>query len=43
MVSVRADRLPGRARIAAAQPGADLGRVAGKVLADDVQADLAQD
>ena len=37
------DRLPGRARIAAAQAGADLGRVAGKVLADDVQAELAQD
>ena len=37
------DHLPGRARIAAAQAGADLGRVAGKVLADDVQAELAQD
>jgi hypothetical protein len=39
----RADRLPGRIRIAAAQASADLGRVAGKVLADDVQAELAQD
>jgi len=42
MALVRVDRLPGRARIAA-QVGADLGRVAGKVLADDVQAELAQD
>jgi hypothetical protein len=40
---LRADRLPGRARIAAAQAGADLGRVAGEVPADDVQAELAQD
>src|SRR5262245_29453986 len=37
------DRLPGRARIAAAQAGADRGRVAGEVVADDVQAELAQD
>jgi hypothetical protein len=38
-----ADRLSGRARIAAARAGADLGRVAGKVPADHVQAELAQD
>src|SRR5215813_14757214 len=37
------DRLPGRAWIAAAEAGADRGRVAGEVLADDVQAELAQD
>ena len=43
MASVRVGRLPGRAWIAAAQAGVDLGRVAGKVLADDVQAELAQD
>src|SRR5260370_5655219 len=41
--SLRVDRLPGRAWIAAAQPGADLGWVAGEILADDVQAELAQD
>jgi len=39
----RVGRLPGRARVAAAQAGGDLGRVAGKVLADDVQAELGQD
>jgi hypothetical protein len=43
VIRQRVDRLPGRAWIAAAQAGADLGRVAGKVLADDVQAELAQD
>jgi hypothetical protein len=43
VIRQRVDRLPGRARIAAAQAGADLGRIAGKVLADDVQAELAQD
>jgi hypothetical protein len=43
MASVRVDRLPERAWIAAVHAGADLGRVAGKVLADDVQAELAQD
>jgi len=42
MASVRVERLPGRARIAAAQAGTDLGWVAGKVPADDVQAELAQ-
>jgi hypothetical protein len=35
--------LPGRARITAAQAGADLGRLAAKVPADDVQAELTQD
>jgi hypothetical protein len=40
---LRAHRLPGRTRVATAQPGADLGRVAGKVPADDVEAELAQD
>src|SRR5262249_59615491 len=43
MASACVDRLPGRARIVAPQAGADLGRVAGKVLADDVQAELGQD
>jgi hypothetical protein len=43
MPSVRVDRLPRRVRIATAQAGADLGRVAGKVLADDIQAESAQD
>jgi outer membrane lipoprotein SlyB len=33
----------GHGRFAAAQASTDLGRVAGKVLADDVQAELAQD
>jgi hypothetical protein len=41
--SLRVGRLPGCVRIAAAQTGADLGWVAGGVLADDVQAELAQD
>jgi hypothetical protein len=40
---LRADPLPGRVPIAAAEAGGDLGRVAGKVSADDVQAELAQD
>src|SRR5260370_29406097 len=40
---LRVDRLPGRTWIAAAQAGADLGWVAGEVLADYVQAELAQD
>src|SRR5260370_38912123 len=40
---LRVDRLTGRTWIAAAQGGADLGWVAGEVLADDVQAELAQD
>src|SRR5664279_6581925 len=35
--------LPGRGRIAAAKPGADLGWVFGEILADDVQAELTQD
>jgi len=35
--------LLGCTRIAAAQTGADLGRVAGEVLADDVRAELVQD
>jgi hypothetical protein len=40
MIRQRVDRLPGHARIAAAQARADRGRVVGKVLADDVQAEL---
>src|SRR5260370_36696960 len=40
---LRVDRLPGRTWIAAAQAGADLGWVAGEVLAGEVQAELAQD
>src|SRR5215471_1677428 len=43
VIRQRVDRLPGRARIAAAQAGTDLSGVAGKVLADDVQAERAQD
>jgi len=41
--SLRDDRLLGRARFDAAQSGADLGWVAGEVLADDVQTELVQD
>lgn len=37
VIRQRVDRLPGCVWIAAAQAGTDLGRVAGKVLADDVQ------
>ena len=41
--SLGADHLPRHAGIVAAQAGADLGRVVGKVLADDVQAERPQD
>jgi hypothetical protein len=43
LTSLHIDRLPRRVRITGAQAGADLGRVVGEVLADDVQAERPQD